>query len=241
MLVYGGRNGSRAGLIGGGRLADDLREIKRKDKAVGRRLRPQGPDRSPASPDRADFLAPLNPTPAFTFINLRELQAIYLNAVEGRSKFPVYDESMVNLSGVSLRIARLVAIASVSSFAFITAASAQGGWYDPRWEALSPSERVIIDRVASEIYVDAMRAQAGWGSQGNAMRAVDPRYAASQYRTLAEPQKAPFRAYAISQLTGAAQGGAAQGYVPQQPYQSAAPYEAAPYQPAPEPAMRNEI
>jgi hypothetical protein len=145
---------------------------------------------------------------------------------------------MVKLSGVSLRIARLVALASVSSFAFIAAASAQGGWYDPRWEALSPSERVIIDRVASEIYADAVRAQNGWASQGNAMRAADPRYAASQYRTLAEPQKAPFRAYAISQLTGAAAG---YGYQP--PYQAAkpAPYQAAPYQPAPEPAMRNEI
>ena len=157
---------------------------------------------------------------------------------------------MVKHSGVSLRIARQFVIASFSCLSlsvaqpvFAQPAAAQAGWHDPRWESLSPSERVIIDRVAAEIYGEAMRAQAGWSAQG-----YGARYAGPHYGALAEPQKAPFRAYAINQLTGAAPD-----YGRQAPYQAASPapyqsapyqpdpYQAAPYQGAPEPAMRNEI
>lgn len=142
---------------------------------------------------------------------------------------------MVNLSGVVLRIARFLAVVSVSALTVSVSvpAHAQGSWYDPRWESLSPSERVIIDRVASEIYADAARAQ----NLRSAQDAYNTQpFAGPSYRALAEPQKAPFRAYAISQLTGAAPEYQAPQYQAPQTY-----YYSEPPQPAPQPAMRNEI
>lgn len=137
-----------------------------------------------------------------------------------------------SFGGFVLRITRFLAVVSVSGLALSVSvpAVAQDQWFDPRWEALSPSERVIIDRVASEIYADAMRAQRYRSAQDPY---ADPRVSGPTYRTLAERQKAPFRAYAINQLTGGAQEYQPQ---PQQPY-----YYQEPPQRAPEPAMRNEI
>lgn len=133
-----------------------------------------------------------------------------------------------------MRITRLLAAATFSGAALVVSlpAHAQNQWYDPRWEALSPSERMIIDRVAAEIYVDAVRAQqfqAAGSPYG--VRSGTP-----HYRTLADIQKAPFRAYAINQLTGQAPhyvGGYAQPAPQYQPPQN--------YAPPVERAMANEI
>lgn len=147
---------------------------------------------------------------------------------------------MVNVSGVSLRITHLLAAAAISGSAtiFSLPAVAQNPWYDPRWAALSPSERIIIDRVAAEIFADALQAQRAAGA-----RYDDPRNDGAHYRMLAETQKAPFRAYAISQLTSITPRYAAEpAYQPAPQYQTAPQYQPAPqHQNAPEPVMANEI
>lgn len=61
----------RAGLIGAGRLADAFRESKR---------------RQPSIPGPATRENGLNPTAAFTFINLCKLPAIYPAPIERGSK-----------------------------------------------------------------------------------------------------------------------------------------------------------
>lgn len=112
------------------------------------------------------------------------------------------------------------------------AAVAQPGWYDPRWEALSPSERVIIDRVAADFYEDSLRSaqsanieattsrlyqgsppserdrfreqrRADWRAMAPAERDALRGVTRPAFRNLAETQKAPFRSYAIDQLTAA--------------------------------------
>ncbi|MBY0422481.1 MAG: hypothetical protein K2Q06_09265 [Parvularculaceae bacterium] len=129
-----------------------------------------------------------------------------------------------------MRIARLAAIAF--AVAAPSVALADSSWRDPRWEALSPTERIIIDRVAAEFYEEQLRA-----AQTSAIEATTPQIYRSasaserarfrderrydyrtmsprerdalrgvtrpSFRNLAESQKAPFRAYAIDQLTAA--------------------------------------
>lgn len=149
------------------------------------------------------------------------------------------------LPGVSLRIAHLlgfVAFAIAPSAVF-----ADPYWRDSRWEALSPSERVIIDRVAAEFYEEQLRAAQSASIEAatpqiyrNASAADRARFRDDRrseyrlmsgrerdslrgvtrpaFRNLAESQKAPFRAYAIDQLT-------ASGAVDERALQRAMPNE----------------
>lgn len=128
-----------------------------------------------------------------------------------------------------LRIKLLAAISAAVVFSPLVC-SAQFLSDDPRWSVLSPSERVIIDRVAADFYEAQLRQQQAvaierqtserYRSAADRTQFRDERRAAYQdmtpaqrdalrgvkrpaFRHLSEEQKAPFRAYALDQLTAA--------------------------------------
>lgn len=134
--------------------------------------------------------------------------------------------------GALLRItlSTTLGLAFASICASAAPAFAQSASDDPRWAALSPSERLIVDRVAADFYEDSLRAtqsaaieaetsdiyrnanadeQARFRDERRAQyRDMTPAEQAAlkgvtrpAYRNLAEGQKAPFRAHAIDVLT----------------------------------------
>ena len=145
-----------------------------------------------------------------------------------------------------MRIALFAAVSLAACFSAATPGFAQdGAWWDPHWEALSPTERIIIDRVAADFYEESLRTQQSsnieattpriyqgataeerdrfrdqrrteWRAMSPAERDALRGVTRPAFRNLAESQKAPFRSYAIDQLTasGAVDGEALRTAVP---------------------------
>lgn len=125
-------------------------------------------------------------------------------------------------------------------------ASAQSPWPDPRWDALSESERSLIDRLAADFYESSLRAaqaeaietrtgelyrnaspaarasfraerRAAWRRMSEPQRNALRGVKRPAYHNLAETQKTPFRRHALDQLgAGVARTGDSDSETPRQ-------------------------
>ncbi|GAB4519640.1 MAG: hypothetical protein Kow00133_05500 [Amphiplicatus sp.] len=139
-----------------------------------------------------------------------------------------------------------VVFGAAAVFSCPSPASAQPPSPDLRWEALSESERALIDRLAADFYESSLRVaqaeaietrtgelyrnappaarasfraerRAAWRRMNERQRSALRGVKRPAYRNLAETQKAPFRRHALDLLgAGAAQTGDIESAAPRQ-------------------------